>query len=557
MPRLCYLLSSQLPVPSPDGILIAFIASSQLHIRCVATTNDLQIYDLPPGFDTSCRFIRWYRSLGKDAVPLRSEGSKIDNECSSQYLLLADDARIIVYHVKSSQLYAEISGATTLTKLADVDFGQTPDQVMVCSDFGYKLQVWSLKSKRAVEIKDFKHGGACYSYRSNTGHLALLARPAAHDILLILAPHSHEVLSTSELSTVDARGIKYSPDGNWLAVWDTASAGCRVIVLTANGHHFKTYARSEDELSLGIKCLQWSPSGHHLAIGDQEGSVTLLGKNTVGRVSILSVALWPVGNIIEPIFTLSQFTPHMHFFHPSSVQIRNGIVWQEELGHSRSRSYAQATQPAGLPSQGAFKAKARQTGIALMEFNASGDLLASTSSDTPSTVWIHSLQSSRPLTSLIHHSPMKALYWHPVLPDLLLMHCAIPEPTVHLWRASWHNPKILSLPLQAPIGKLQVAWLSCGNDKVRFLLSSNDQSAIGQISYEGEEVPWHPEGDSFARMGPEAMFDEGHSIDLSPVKLQANGLPANTPTVGLTTELDQATEVQDTFHYRHPKQTAA
>ncbi|KAL8689760.1 MAG: hypothetical protein Q9224_004571 [Gallowayella concinna] len=191
-----------------------------------------------------------------------------------------------------------------------------------------------------------------------------------------------------------------------------------------------------------------------------------------------------------------------------------------------------------------------------MEYNASGDLLASTSSDTPSTIWIHSLESGRALTTLIHHSPIKALHWHPVLPDLLLIHCAIPEPTVHLWRAGWHSPRIQTLPLKAPVGKLKVAWLSCGDEKVRFVLSSNNQSALGQLHYTGEEDPWHAGGDSFARMGPEAMFDEGHSIDLSPVKPEADGLPTNTPTVELTAELGQTTEVQDTFHYRHAKQTA-
>lgn len=168
-----------------------------------------------------------------------------------------------------------------MTKLDDVDFGWTPDEVMIFSDFGFKLQIWSLPTKRAVEVKDPKSITSSYSYRPMTGHLAILTRPAAHDILLIIAPQSQEVLSTSELSTVDARGIEYSPDGNWLAVFDTASAGCRVVILTADGNHFKTYSLPQEESNPGVRRIQWSPTGDHLAIGDCEGNVALLGKNTV------------------------------------------------------------------------------------------------------------------------------------------------------------------------------------------------------------------------------------------------------------------------------------
>ncbi|KAL8727625.1 MAG: hypothetical protein Q9166_005933 [cf. Caloplaca sp. 2 TL-2023] len=521
-----YFLSSQLSVPSPDGTLIAIIAASQLHIRSFPSLDDSQIYNLPPGFDLSCRFIRWHQTSGND------------DESISQRLLLADDTRIMVFDTKSSQLYAEISGATTLTKLANVDFGWTPNDIMVMSDFGFKLQIWSLATKRAVEVKDPKYDIG-YSYRPGTGHLALLTRPAAHDVLMIIAPHSHEVFSTIELSTVDARGIDYSPNGNWLAVWDTASAGCRVLILTADGHHFKTYFIPQHELNLGVRCVQWNPMSDHLAIGDHEGSVTLLGKNTVCFCD-------PILTKIAVVLTLSQFAPQMRFLHPPTVEIPGGIVWQEELGPSRTRSYTQASQPAESPSHESFQAtKSRSSGIALMEFNIHGDLVVSSSSETPSTVWIHSVQSSRPLTALIHHAPIKALLWHSTFPDLLLIQCAMSEATVYLWRASWNTPRTVSLPLKKPIAKLRVSWLSCADERISFMLSSTDQSAIGQFTPEGDEVL---SSDSFGQMGPEDMFDEGHSLDLSPVK--------GTPAIGLTTELGQTLEVDDTFQYRHGGQAA-
>lgn len=256
-------VGSQPAVPSIDGAVIAIIDRSQLLVRSSETGHVQQVYDLPPGFATSCRFIRWYQQSG------------------IQRVLLADDARIVVYDISKPQMYAEITGANGLTKLANVDFGRTHDEVMVFSDFGFKLQIWALTSKRAIEIKDPKSVLPCYSYRSTTGHLALLTRPASHDILMIVAPQTHEVLETVELSTIDAGGVMYSPNGNWLAVWDTASAGCRVLVLTADGHLFKTYSLPQNELNLGVRSVQWNPGSDFLAVGDNEGTVTVLRANTV------------------------------------------------------------------------------------------------------------------------------------------------------------------------------------------------------------------------------------------------------------------------------------
>lgn len=272
----------QSPVPSFDGNHIAVITDSRLSIRSSVDGDDIQSYVLPPGFAYSCRFIRWYPTTRAVETTTSSDGNSVSHDSSrSSRLLLADDARIIVYDVTKPQACAEITGATTLTKLASIDFGYALDEIIVISDFGWKLQIWSLTTKRAVEIKDPKPVTSSYSYRPSTGHLALLTRPAAHDFLLILAPDSHEILSTWELATADARGVKYSPDGNWLVVWDTASAGCRVLLLTADGHHFKTFSTSEQELSLGVSCVQWGPRSEWLAIGECGRSMTVLSKNTV------------------------------------------------------------------------------------------------------------------------------------------------------------------------------------------------------------------------------------------------------------------------------------
>lgn len=153
---------------------------------------------------------------------------------------------------------------------------------MVFSDFGVKLTIWSLSTSRGVEIKDPKHLVKCCHHRPRTGHLAVLTRPAAQDVLMLLQPESHELVKSVELPIVDAQEVAWTPDGNWLVIRDAASVGYKMLVYTADGHLYKTVAsnRHDVDMSLGIKCMQWSPSGGTLAIGDNDGSMTIFTKNT-------------------------------------------------------------------------------------------------------------------------------------------------------------------------------------------------------------------------------------------------------------------------------------
>lgn len=230
-------------------------------------------------------------------------------------------------------------------------------------------------------------------------------------------------------------------------------------------------------------------------------------------------------------------------------------VWQEELGPSRTRGYAKAKQPAVSPSVDAFQtAKEGNSGINLMQFNIDGSLLASRCNATPSTLRIFAPQTGQQLTALIHRSPIKSIQWHAKLADLLLVQCTIPDPTVYVWKASWSTPKVFNLSLKAPFGQLRASWLSSDHETIRYMLSNVEQYAIGQFTENGEEVPWQRSGESLDGLGPEDMFDEGHSLDLSPAKKgQGDSIANDTPALGLSTQLGY-TSVEDTFHFRRQSQ---
>ena len=231
-----------------------------------------------------CKHLHWSRS--ESAPACASHSAKEDwlgtTPEPSRRILLSDNDNVRVYDPSNPGWKATITSASAnLGTIAGVVFGFSHDDVLVFSEFGLKLTIWSLLTSRGVEIKDPKYSAACYSFRPRSGHLALLTRGGAQDVMMILKPSTHEVLRTVELSTVDAQEVAWSTDGIWIAVSDAAGVGYKVLIYTADGQLFKTWARErEPDVQLGVKSITWMKGA--LAIGDYNDEVLFLKKDTVG-----------------------------------------------------------------------------------------------------------------------------------------------------------------------------------------------------------------------------------------------------------------------------------
>lgn len=269
-------------VPSPDGVFVATLRRSSLIIHSTKSDHPLHAWSLPIDFVSQCKCIRWSRALHTTDTNLQ-RAQDIETQFGAYRVLLAGDDTIRIYDVADPTWHGSVDGAACgMGKVANVGFGCSSNEILVFSDFGVKVTIWSLVTKRGIEIRDPKYAVQCYDYRPRTGHLALLTRSMAQETLLILKPGSHEVVRNVELASIDAQEVKWSMDGHWLAVRDTASAGPKVYVYTSDGHLFRTYTGSQDlgDVALGVKCLHWTPAGL-LLIGGYEGIVTILNKNIV------------------------------------------------------------------------------------------------------------------------------------------------------------------------------------------------------------------------------------------------------------------------------------
>ena len=273
---------------SPDGGLIATLRRSRLIISFSHDREVVQEFPLPQDFVPKCRFLRWYNCNDLTKNSTKEQGSGQSEQPGR--LLLADDDTIRVYDIHDPTWHAVIDkAASNLGRIAEVAFGHTRDEVVVFSDFGVKLTIWSLLTSRGVEIRDPKYLVKCYHHRPRTGHLAVLTRPAAQDVLMLLQPGSHELIKSMEVPTIDAQEVAWNSDGSWLVIRDAASSGYKVLIYTADGHLYKTISgtRNDVDLSLGVKCMQWSPSAGTLAIGDNNNSITIFSKNIVSLPPLL------------------------------------------------------------------------------------------------------------------------------------------------------------------------------------------------------------------------------------------------------------------------------
>ena len=79
------------------------------------------------------------------------------------------------------------------------------------------------------------------SFRPSTHHLAVLTQSAGKDMVSIHSPKMREVQRAWFPDTVDVQGLLWSPDGKWLALWESAAQGHKVLIYTPDGHLFKDW----------------------------------------------------------------------------------------------------------------------------------------------------------------------------------------------------------------------------------------------------------------------------------------------------------------------------
>ncbi|CAG8139434.1 unnamed protein product [Penicillium nalgiovense] len=393
----------------------------------------------------------------------RSPVASADESVSQRRLLSANDGRISIWQLTPLEIFAEIENLEPGSLAAD--FGADENEVLVFHAWNTKLSVHSLETGRSSVIKTPKfahHFG--FGYRPQTRQLAILLKPEASDLLTVHESRSYELVNRTILPTIDAQGLKWSPDGKWIAIWDIASAGTKVLVFTADGQPFRTYSGPsgvDDAFDLGVKQIEWSPATNQglseiLAVSKVNGNIDLLRTRTFSSPTTLS-----------------------HVFQ-TDQQCSN--IWRERytsaagdaeyVETSSSSAWSMSPESAGPPR-----------GVLTMTFSHDGLLLATVDTARQNVVWIWSLEGTPTLASaLVHEQPVRQVAWHPSTSQLLINTITNTLPAIRWWSPQDH-PLIARVPIQRnESGKYDVRWAAGSDTDSLFWYSSPEQHVIGYLS---------------------------------------------------------------------------
>ncbi|KAB5558637.1 quinon protein alcohol dehydrogenase-like superfamily [Coniochaeta sp. 2T2.1] len=510
--------SSRHSLPSPDGLLIATLFPSVINIREVKTLDVVKIIRLPADLAGPVYTFQW--------------------SPSSRLILVAVGEQIQVVSADDSTFEATIRNAVPPTaKPSSIGFAASDMEVWVCSSLGLKLTLFDLTTSKGVEITNPKFFTPAttsngFSLRPDTNHLAILTRTAGKDMISIHDPATKEVQRAWGPDTVDAQGLKWSPDGRWLVVWESDSQGHKVIFYTADGNTFKTWTGPANPppehkdylLGAGVKLLQFSADAHHLAIGDHSRGVCILDMASVNET--------------------------MRLFHPHTIVPSETIqIWQEQLsivqtGHS-IHTFIKASQAISPPGRTTKDSSDPKTGISSMMFDASTGLIATTLDDAPSTVWIWDIQASELRAVLLFHPEVKSASWHPTSRETLLIRCDgdLYNGTVFVWDPLSEGPRTLDftahLPERKVAGRPQAEWLGLNNSETPSLFfSDGDNYLLAAVAESDQVVPY---------------WQDRSAIDIHREESPLELVPAagvEDPYLDVEDDED-VSELEDTFIHKH------
>lgn len=211
---------------------------------------------------------------------------------SSSRILVAGADQIHVFSIVDSSFRTTIRNpATGGGKQTIVQFGAHDDEVFACAAFGLKFSIFDLSTSKAIEINNPKFylpssAPRGYSLRPQSFHLAILTRTNGRDAISIHEPRTRQVLRSWFPETVDAHGLAWTPDGNWLLLWEASAHGHKLLLYTPDGQFFRSIGASSinqdqnADLETGIKCCSLSHDASLCAIGDGSRSVSALHTKT-------------------------------------------------------------------------------------------------------------------------------------------------------------------------------------------------------------------------------------------------------------------------------------
>ncbi|KAG5980388.1 hypothetical protein E4U55_004074 [Claviceps digitariae] len=480
--------------PSPDGLLVAVSdGSSSISIRSTKTLQTVHAVKLAPELTGPVGTLIWSPSSTKILVSAADQ-IQVSSACDSSF-------RAIIRNPSAP-----------LVGIPLIRFGATDWEVLTCAPFASKLSVFDLASSRAVEISNPKFSQPAsanrgFSIRPATGHLVVLTRAGGKDMISIHNPSTRQITKSWQPETLDAQGIQWTPDGQWIILWESATQGRKLFIYSSDGQHYRTLDASrlmlnshdeiESDMQLGVRTCQLSSDSKLCAIGDHSRGVI-----------VLQAQIW---------------RSVMRLWHPCVIDPSETLqVWQEQIGHdNNTRTFLRAenpTSPQVVVDSTTTLSDAR-AGCSLISFDASSTLLATRLDDSPFTIWIWDLAAGELRAALMFHSAV-TFVWHPNSREVLLISSQEDgrQSASYVWDPLSQGPTSLNVERYLPAckgsSKLQISWLNHESESPKVLVSDTKHCVLLSLAdTEDDANPWEPAIGSLERNSMSTTGrDEAESI---------------------------------------------
>ncbi|KAJ3005261.1 WD repeat-containing protein wrap73 [Thoreauomyces humboldtii] len=441
---------------SPSGLLLATAVAYRVVIRDAETLQILHLFQCTD----SVNHVEW----SPDSSLL----------CCANFKLGVIQVWSVVKEDWTGKIEEGVSGCV------GVKWGADSRSLLSFSDFQLRITIWSLVTKEACYIQYPKYSDKGYCFRADGRYFALAERNDCKDFVSVYDVEDWSLLKRFPTDTTDLADIAWSPDGRYIAVWESI-LDYKILVYHPDGRLVASY--SAYDAGLGIKSVTWSPSSQFLAVGSYDQKIRLLNHYTWRpimeysfpkeisdpKTTIFCEQDTTADNIPSAPWSQQPSQPRIGCMgNPIPISISTLSLMTLLLTTTLSLSPNPDTftpAPLTLPALRPDPDKPNpRLGPSLLVFNSTGRYLASRNDAQPTILWIHVL--------------------HPVgTPDVVVKQLAA------IRTVTWN-----------PVAEGQVA-VACGNGAVYIVQIGEDGSRaeaveVPAVNFQVQSVKWNPDGKS-------------------------------------------------------------